>query len=162
MGAAAARVTLQRLADMRYVGQGHQIVVPLPEGEMGPQHRTVIEASFEQVYRQLYGRALDGVPIEGITWRLTALGQGTSLDLRAAHALAAASAVAPGEKRAAYLPEAGEFVEVPVHNRYDLRPGSRFAGPAIVEERESTVVVGQHGHCTVDAHGNLRITLVAG
>jgi N-methylhydantoinase A len=162
MGAAAARVTLQRLADMRYVGQGHQIVVPLPEGEMGPQHRTVIEASFEQVYRQLYGRALDGVPIEGITWRLTALGQGTSLDLRAAHALAAASAAAPGEKRAAYLPEAGEFVEVPVHNRYDLRPGSRFAGPAIVEERESTVVVGQHGHCTVDAHGNLRITLVAG
>jgi N-methylhydantoinase A len=162
LGATAAQMTLQRLADMRYVGQGHQIVVPLPEGVLGLQHQTAIEAGFEQVYRQLYGRTLDGVPIEGITWRLTVLGQGTSIDLRAAHALAEASADAHGEPRAVYLPEAGEFVEVPVYNRYGLRPGSRFAGPAIIEERESTVVVGQLGHCTVDAHGNLSITLVAG
>lgn len=162
MGAAAARVTVQRLADMRYVGQGHQIVVPLPEGELGPQSQGAIEASFEQVYRQLYGRALDGVPIEGITWRLTALGSGTQVATAAAHALVDGSVEAQKGTRAIYLPEAGEFVEAPVYNRYGLRSGSQVTGPAVIEERESTVVIGPRGHCAVDAHGNLRVALAAG
>jgi N-methylhydantoinase A len=157
MGKAAAHLTLQRQADMRYVGQGHQIVVPLPDGELGLSHQKMIEASFERVYQQLYGRSLSGVPIEGISWRLTALGQGVQLDGVTAHALSEEDAVAERGSRALYLPEVGAFVDVPVYNRYGLRPGSCFDGPAVVEERESTVVVGLRGYCTVDGHGSLGI-----
>jgi N-methylhydantoinase A len=159
MGTVGRHMTLQRLADMRYVGQGHQIVVPLPDDELGPRHQTMIAARFEQVYQQLYGRTLVGVPIEGISWRLTALGQGAQIDLATAHALSEGAAAASQGHRAIYLPEVEALVDVPVYNRYGLRPGNRFAGPAVVEERESTVVVGQQGHCVVDAHGNLCITL---
>jgi N-methylhydantoinase A len=53
----------------------------------------------------------------------------------------------------------GEFVDVSVYDRYGLRPGDRFNGPAIVEERESTVVIGSQGDCLMDAYGNLRVTL---
>jgi N-methylhydantoinase A len=159
MGGTRTHMTLQRLADMRYVGQGHQVVVPLPEGELGPQHQTAIEANFEHAYRQLYGRTLTGVPIEGITWRLTAQGQGTSIDFATAHALSTDTSAAERGQRPVYLPETGGFVEVPVYNRYALHPGSSFEGPAVVEERESTVVIGQGGHCRVDTYGNLRVTL---
>src|SRR3989475_206880 len=52
--------------------------------------------------------------------------------------------------RMAYFAEAGGFVETPVYDRYALRPGAGFTGPAIVEERESTAVVGPGGRCRVD------------
>ena len=57
--------------------------------------------------------------------------------------------------RLAYFPEYGRFVETPVYNRYALAPGATFTGPAIIEERESTVVVGVRGQVRVDEHLNV-------
>ena len=53
-------------------------------------------------------------------------------------------------RRSAYFEEAGGFVETPVYDRYALAPGDEFTGPAIVEERESTAVIGPGGRCRVD------------
>ena len=159
MGATSEHMSLQRLADMRYVGQGHQIVVPLPDGELGAQHQATIEANFERVYQQLYGRSLPGVAVEGVTWRLTAVGAAIPVDYRATHQLSGETEAKHRGQRAIYLPERGDFVEAPVYNRYALPPESRFEGPAVIEERESTVVIGQRGHGVVDAYGNLSVTL---
>ncbi|MDH3604745.1 MAG: hydantoinase/oxoprolinase family protein, partial [Candidatus Tectomicrobia bacterium] len=145
MGEAGSQLILQRLADMRYVGQGHQIVVPLPDGELGLQHLGCIDASFEQVYTQLYGRSLPGTAIEGITWRLTALGQGASFDIAQAHATPPPGQAALRHHRLVYLPEVEDFVDVPVYNRYAMPVGMQVDGPAIVEERESTLMIGQRG-----------------
>ena len=57
--------------------------------------------------------------------------------------------------RPAYFPEGGGPVETPVYDRYALRPGDRFPGPAIVEERESTAVVGPGGWFEIDGEANL-------
>jgi N-methylhydantoinase A/oxoprolinase/acetone carboxylase beta subunit len=57
------------------------------------------------------------------------------------------------------LPEAQAYVDVPVYNRYALRAGMQVDGPAILEERESTVVIGQRGRGTVDQTGNLTVIL---
>ena len=65
MGEAGSQLTLQRLADMRYVGQGHQIVVPLPDGELGPKHQADIDRRFEQVYTELYGRSSPAPRLRG-------------------------------------------------------------------------------------------------
>ncbi|HWN13032.1 MAG TPA: hypothetical protein VNU02_04175, partial [Candidatus Dormibacteraeota bacterium] len=53
------------------------------------------------------------------------------------------------------FPEAGGYVETPVYDRYRLDPGARLSGPAIVEERESTTVIGPGALISVDAHRNL-------
>jgi N-methylhydantoinase A len=53
------------------------------------------------------------------------------------------------------------FRETPVYDRYLLPSGASFAGPAIVEERESTLVVGPGGRFAVDAAGNLIVELPA-
>ncbi len=50
-------------------------------------------------------------------------------------------------------------MDTPVYDRYRLNPGATFDGPAIVEERESTVIVGAEGRCALDAHWNLAVEL---
>ena len=53
-----------------------------------------------------------------------------------------------------------DFSEALVYDRYRLTPGMKLSGPAIVEERESTVVIPEMAHVTVDPHGNLVIDLL--
>jgi N-methylhydantoinase A len=78
-------------------------------------------------------------------------------------ALGAASPEPPGDappaksRRPAFFPEARGYVETPVYDRYLLRPGHALEGPAIVEERESTFVLGPGGRARVDA----TLTLIA-
>ena len=57
------------------------------------------------------------------------------------------------------MPERAGFVSCPVYDRYRLARGAGFSGPAIIEERESTVVVGTMGAVTVDQHLNLVVRL---
>ncbi len=159
MGEVGAQLTLSRSADMRYVGQGHTIIVPVPLGELNAAMQDEMEVQFEAVYRQLYSRSLPGVAIEGITWRLTALGLGTALDMAHAQTTAEQAGEAKRGQRAIYLPEAQAYVDVPVYNRYALRAGMQIVGPAILEERESTVVIGQRGRGSVDQAGNLTVTI---
>ena len=61
----------------------------------------------------------------------------------------------PKRARKAYFPEAGGYVETPVYDRYALRPGAAFAGPAIIEERESTTIIGPGARVRVDASRGL-------
>ena len=159
MGAAGKALTLSRCADMRYVGQGHTIVTPLPLGELSADMQGDIEAQFEAVYQQLYGRSLPGVAIEGVSWRLTAQGRGTALDMAQARATPEQAGEALRGRRSVYLPEDQAYVDVPVYNRYALRAGMQVDGPALLEERESTVIIGRRGRGAVDQAGNLTVTL---
>jgi N-methylhydantoinase A len=62
----------------------------------------------------------------------------------------------PKATRKAYFPEARGYVDTPVYDRYALTPGAAFAGPVIIEERESTTVVGPGARASVDS----RLTLI--
>jgi N-methylhydantoinase A len=68
---------------------------------------------------------------------------------------AAASTPTPKGQRKAYFPDARGYVDTPVYDRYALTPGTAFAGPAIVEERESTTVAGPDARVRVDSHFTL-------
>ena len=61
-----------------------------------------------------------------------------------------------------YVPERGHVEDVPVRDRYGLAPGDRFSGPALVEERESTVVIGTGDVVVVDEFGNLIVKIGVG
>ena len=154
-GVAAVERHLVRQADVRYALQGHEIRIDLPDGRLGPASLEVIRTTFERVYRSLFGRTGPEVPLEAVSWRLIASGPVPSVELNAPEPSAVASAL-KGE-RPAYFPEWEEHRPVPVYDRYVLAPGASFAGPAIVEERESTTVVGPGARIEVDAARNLSI-----
>jgi N-methylhydantoinase A len=61
--------------------------------------------------------------------------------------------------RQAYFSEEGGFVETAIYDRYALDPGAEFTGPAIVEERESTLIIGVHGRARVDERFNVIVEL---
>jgi N-methylhydantoinase A len=154
-GVPEGEVTVRRSAEMRYFGQGHEVDVEIPSRPLGPDSLPTITASFEAAYRLLYSRTPMGVPLEALNWR--AVISGPPPDLTITSGLGAGTATTPSAKthRAAYFPEAGGYAETPVYDRYRLEPGARLAGPAIVEERESTTVIGPGALISVDAHRNL-------
>jgi N-methylhydantoinase A len=139
--------------DIRYVGQGHEIRVPLPAGQLDSASVPAITALFEETYRRLYERLSPSVPIEIINWRITSSGPTPEVRLQILRAEHTTVQTARKGSRKAYFP--GGFRDVAVYDRYRLLPGMHFDGPAIVEERESTVIVGPDSHFRIDEQWNL-------
>lgn len=154
-------MTFRRTVEMRYRGQGHEVPVPLPDGPLSDASRPALAAAFEDVYTRLYGRTAPGVALETLTWRVVASGPRPEISLAASDAGNGDAAAALKGERPIYRPEAGGFVSVPVYDRYRLGPGAAFAGPAVVEERESTVIIGG-GATRVDEYRNLVVSLRGG
>ena len=144
---------------MRYVGQGHEIRVPLPAGEVGAAQHFTLLSSFEMVYRDLYERLGPPVPVEILNWRIVSSGPAPALRLQVTAPSGAGAQSALKGERPAYFPETGGFVPTPVYDRYRLSPGATFDGPAIVEERESTAVLGPGAHGQIDDHWNLIVRM---
>jgi N-methylhydantoinase A len=153
-GLAMADITYHRTADVRYIGQGHEVSVPLPEGGLGPRHLPQITEAFETIYRNLYGRKGPDVPLEVINWRVVASGPRPEIKLKLAHTISAGGGPRKGSRRA-YFPETGRYVDTPVYDRYALKPEMELEGPAIVEERESTLIIGARGKARVDEWLNI-------
>jgi N-methylhydantoinase A len=159
-GVADRDMDLRRTAEMRYVGQGHEVEVEVPAGDLGTTSLDALTDNFEAAYRALYSRTPMGVPIESLNWRVVVSGPNPEISLSAQALPAAGRAthlLAVKKTRPAYFPEAGGYVETPVYDRYRLSAGSRWQGPAIIEERESTTVIGPGADISVDS----RLTLVA-
>ncbi len=157
-------IRVQRTVEMRYAGQGHEVPVPVPDGELGPEARDAIVSSFESTYRRLYARTATGNPIEALTWRVVVSAPRPDLPLHLlgrSEGLSTMSLDAIKGERLIYLPEDGAFVEVPVFDRYILGPGTRFGGPAVIEERESTLIIGRKSRVVVDDLLNIVVDLPA-
>ena len=154
-GVPTEAITHRREADMRYVGQGHEIRVPLPAGLLDEAHAPILLSAFEAVYRELYERLGPPVPVEILNWRVVSSGPQPDLRLQVTSTVGGEARIALKGERPAYFPEVHGFVPTPVYDRYQLAPGATFDGPAIVEERESTVIVGPGGRCRIDEHHNL-------
>jgi N-methylhydantoinase A len=149
-GVAAADARVSRIAEMRYVGQGHEVEASIPSGRLSSASLPAITASFEEAYRALYHRLPQGVPIEALNWRLTVSGPPPRLAFGGAATAAQPAADAVKGTRHAWFAEAAGWVQTPVYDRYALGRGASFDGPAIVEERESTAVIGPGARCRVD------------
>ncbi len=160
-GADDDAIVMTRTAELRYVGQGHQVVVPVSGGPLGRASGPLLEARFEEVYRTLYGRVATGNPVEAINWRLVASAPTPEVRLDSLPRRVSNGPVRNARKgsRAVYLPETRSFETVPVYDRYALGSGAMFEGPAIVEERESTVVIGPKARAQVDNLLNLVVEL---
>ncbi len=160
-GVPEGAVRMVRTADMRYVGQGHEIRVPVPEGLFGRKRVSRLQEAFDGEYRRIYGRVCEGVAVESVHWRLAASGPRPDPGEARAATSRAGGDVLKGRRPALFDVEGGA-VETPVYDRYGLEEGFAVDGPAIVEEAESTTVVPPGWALAVHPVGSLILTRSGG
>ncbi len=152
---------IRRLADGRFMGQGFDLVVSLPDGpyDASPETRRRLTAAFETAYREKFALTPPGVPVEFLNIRVAVRApvSGSEVALQGSPGSGAASALKG--TRPAYFHEAGGFVPTAVYDRHRLGVGDEFAGPAVVEEEGSTLVVGPGARAHVAPSGNIIMTL---
>ena len=156
-GIAKKEASVQRVVEMRYEGQGHEITIELPEGELSESTIAEIEKRFIAEYEFRYNRAIEGMQMEMVTWRTVVQGPIPEMKVKQ-------FSIAKGEQEAykgtrkVFFEETG-YLDCPVYNRYALKPNEKFDGPAIIEETESTTVIGINSTIQVDADKNILIDL---
>jgi N-methylhydantoinase A len=154
-GIAPADRRIVRTADMRYHGQNYELAVPVPDGPITAHTIELLGQGFAEAHRQRYGFAAEGDPVELVTLRLEAVGTVAKAELRAHPEAGPDAATAITGRRPVWQPEAGDFVETPIYDRDALKPGNRFAGPAIVEQMDATTLVPPGMTARVDRWLNL-------
>ena len=159
-GLELAAATVRRLADGRFLGQGFDLVVALPDGPYADDDATrrTLQAAFERAYREKFALTPPNVPVEFINIRVAVRAPVAGADVRTQR-IASAEGDAVKGTRAAYFPEAGGRTETTVYDRARLPVGFAFTGPAVVEEEGSTLVVGPSGRARVAEGGNIVVTI---
>jgi len=148
---ADARVTVKRLADLRYTGQAFELSILLRAGK---PDISAIEAAFHSEHARTYGHSSEGDPVDLINIRVIASAapdseEGLADGLRNAESR-------PGAKRQRQAYFGRKLVETPVIARADLATG-RVSGPLIVEEFDATCIIAPGATAELDAHGNILI-----
>jgi N-methylhydantoinase A/oxoprolinase/acetone carboxylase beta subunit len=149
-----SQVKVVRSADMRRVGQTHSVSVPIPQGELGPDGAKIIEEAFEQVALELYGHSLGDAPAEALTWRVSL--NGPKPDLTGLAQVQGTSC--KREPRNCYFRGHG-WLETQVIDRLSLAPGDEGVGPILIEEPDSTALIGPGDRYQMDQLGNLIIEI---
>jgi N-methylhydantoinase A len=138
-GVPADRVRFRYGVDARYAGQGNEITIWVGEGGRWPATADAVRTAFEAEYARIYGLTIPDVAVEVVTWRLSTSADATIVD--PIPELVADGAAVPHRHRPVRFSRHRASEQVPVYRRATLGAGARFAGPAIVEERETTAVI---------------------
>jgi N-methylhydantoinase A len=156
---AEGAIEFVRSVDARFVGQGSETNLPVPTGDFAALAPTAIRQRFDAEYTRLYGRTYPEAPIEFVNFRVRASLPVRLLELpRLQNKNGRVQDAIKGERRA-FSGVARDFIPFTVYDRYQLAPEAGFSGPAIIEERESTVIVGEDARVQVDEFGFLWIEL---
>jgi N-methylhydantoinase A len=159
---AREQIAFARTVDVRFVGQGAETNIPAPAGDFGQANAAEIRRRFDEVYTKLYGRTYPDTPVELVNFRVRASLPVRLLQLPKILDRTTTLKDAIKGRREAYSQKAGGFVPYTVYDRYKLPAGASFAGPAICEERESTVIIGEDGKARVDEYGFLWVDMTPG
>jgi N-methylhydantoinase A len=140
-------------ADMRYVGQGHEIRVPLPDVTLDDGFSDRLKDAFEAEYANRFGRKCEGVSVEVIHWRTTVSGPTQRYDIAAKMDETAN----PKKDNRDVVFDVSGPVDTVVYDRYRLS-GCSISGPAIIEEEESTTVLPPGWDAEMLADGSILMT----
>ena len=153
-------IEFTRSVGARFIGQGSETSLEVPEHDFTKLEPATLRERFDHAYSRLYGRTYPDSPVEFVNFCVRA-----SLPVRllSLPRLPAGTGRRTGDavknERRAYSGLARGFIAHTVYDRYRLFPGASFTGPAIVEERESTVILGEDARAAVDEYGFLWIEL---
>ena len=150
-GARGAPTTERRLAYMRYVGQGHEITVPLPLRDLTADDATALRETFEREYSVLFRRPIPGAAIEELSWSV--LVSTKAQRPQPAPPVAARRPPSADGTRAFFDGRANARIDVPLYRRERMEPGARVVGPAIIAEDETSTFVTATFDARIDASG---------
>jgi N-methylhydantoinase A len=155
-GSFGAPIEETRIAYMRYVGQGHEIAVPIPPRALTAQDVREIRALYDAEYSRFYDRPVPGSDVEILSFAVTV----RTVEAHVEPAAAVADAPAPKPVRVQMVRDTatGEVSEWQVYDREDMRPGATVSGPAIISEAETSTLIGPGWVCRMDGLGYLDLT----
>ena len=153
-GAAFARIDRVFEFDMLYLGQTHTVAVAVDPAD--GLTTEAIQTAFNTAYRTAYGRLLDGIPVRVMNYRVTVIGRRPAFDM---------AVFAPKDGKPAdacrigtrTVWAEGAFHQAGLYDRLSLAVGERIAGPAILEQPDTTIFVDPGLYAVVDSFGNLVI-----
>ncbi len=143
--------SLSYTADMRYVGQAYELTVAVPPEERAALTPERLAELFHAEHARVYGFPDHGSPVEVISIRLRVTGMVPPLALPTLER----AEDSPPEASRRHVFFEGDWIEVPVYQRRDLRHGQKVIGPAIVEQEDSTTWILPAWAGRVDAQGGL-------
>jgi N-methylhydantoinase A len=150
------RLIVERQVSMRYKGQGWEIPVKLPDGEFDAFAAEGLGATFTKAYEEFFGRAIDDLTIETVSW---AVRVASVLELPDALELTAeTNRIAAANIRPIFDPTAGEVVDSVIVERDELSPGDAVAGPGVIVEQQTTTVLASHHVAVMQTDGTLLVT----
>lgn len=159
-GARGMKTFERRVAFMRYIGQGHEIMVVLPQRPLVASDAEALRASYERDYAALFERHIPNAAIEILSWSVQV---STETKLPAVQGAAPKMPPpVPARHRPVFDGRSGRTTEVPVYRREKLPPGSAFAGPAIVAEDETSTYISASFTAHIDASGCIVMDRKAG
>ena len=148
-GSSSPDLNETRHAYMRYVGQGHEIAVPLPVEDYKEEHANIFLQAFEDVYTQLYGRTISGIDVEVLSWTLT-ISAPAAISGSEVETTEQQSRPGSSQQQSFFDPTTATRVDVPVFDRAQLQPGDAIEGPALITEDQTTTVVTSSYNALVD------------
>ncbi|MGR3376920.1 hydantoinase/oxoprolinase family protein [Salipiger abyssi] len=150
---------ITRRIDMRYDGQNYELSIPLPDGPVTEATLAALKEGFAEAHKRMYGFDVPEERILCVTFRAEAMGlvQKAELPERAPGDPDASRAIIGS--REVWYPETGAFTETTLYARDRLAPGMRFAGPAIVEQMDTTTLIPPGVSASVDSIDNLILEL---
>ena len=157
-GAPGVKLDQQRLAFMRYAGQGHEIEIPLPGGKLGPGLGKEIRQRFDRLYEQQYGRTVPNVDVEIINWAFVA---STPVATTRKHGPPRTRRRPKAEgQRKIFWGQSRKMLDLPCYQRETLQPGDALNGPALITEAQTTTLVSPGFNAVIDRAGNIILTAV--
>lgn len=156
LGAPLSLLTEGWTANMRYRGQGHELTVTIPAGDLDEGSAAGFERLFIADYEQQFGRRIPGLDAEVLSWslRLATVGAG----IEPCPPAPTDRPATPADHVAVIDPATGKLERIALHNRSELAPGSTVAGPALIVEDETTTMVTKSFVARIDALGSVVMT----
>jgi N-methylhydantoinase A len=155
-GVDADAVRFRYGADVRYTGQGNEVTIWVAadddRSDAWPATADELRAAFEHEYRRIYGLTIPDVGLQVVTWRISAVSDAAEFE---PVAVPAGSGAVPKGRRPVWFTRGEPAEQVDVYQRTSLGAGDTFPGPAIVEERETTVVIRPGWDVEVATDGSL-------
>jgi N-methylhydantoinase A len=152
-GAAGAPVRERRAAFMRYVGQGHEINVQLPNRPLTEADLPALRQSFQTDYSALFERPIPGASIEVLSWSVL-----VTTDARKPPQVvqvARQPATKAAGSRKFFDGRAGKVIEIPLFRREEMAPGAVITGPAVIAEDETSTFVSNSFDAYIDGAGSI-------
>jgi N-methylhydantoinase A len=159
-GSFGAPIAQNRIAYMRYVGQGHEIPVPLPPRPLGEEDVPQIRAAYDSEYTRFYDRPVPGSDVEIMSYAVvvaTIPHDEPAKPITVDDALFVPDAAA-ARSQLVRDTTTGEVSPWSVYDRTRLAPGVHITGPAIVAEDETSTLVGKGWNATVNDLGYIELT----